>query len=59
MLLKPCLLALSFLAINEMMKGRGRHTLRAPMNPKTLSTFAKCRYQLKLLARWYGSSGNW
>lgn len=21
--------------------------------------FAKCRYHRKLLARWYGSSGNW
>jgi hypothetical protein len=36
-----------------------RRTLSAPMKPNTLSTFAKCRYQLKLLARWYGSSGNW
>jgi hypothetical protein len=36
-----------------------RRTLSAPMKPNTLSTFAKCRYQLKLLARWYGSSGSW
>jgi len=33
--------------------------LRAPINPNTLNTFAKCRYQLKLLARWYVSSGSW
>lgn len=33
--------------------------LSAPINPNTLNTFAKCRYQLKLLARWYVSSGNW
>lgn len=35
------------------------HTLSAPINPNTLNTFAKCRYQLKLLARWYASSGSW
>jgi hypothetical protein len=29
------------------------------MNPNTLNTFAKWRYQLKLLARWYVSSGSW
>jgi hypothetical protein len=29
------------------------------MKPNTLKIFAKCRYQPKLLARWYGSSGNW
>jgi hypothetical protein len=34
-------------------------TLSAPINPNTLNTFAKCKYQLKLLARWYESSGNW
>lgn len=32
--------------------------LNAPMNPNTLSTFAKCRYHSKFRARWYGSSGN-
>jgi hypothetical protein len=37
----------------------GAHTLSAPINPNTLNTFAKWRYQLKLLARWYASSGNW
>lgn len=37
----------------------GAYTLSAPINPNTLSTFAKWRYQLKLLARWYASSGNW
>ena len=34
-------------------------TLKAPINPKTLKIFAKCKYTPKLDARWYGSSGNW
>ena len=39
--------------------GFGEHTRKAPIKPKTLKIFAKCRYRPKLLARWYGSSGNW
>jgi hypothetical protein len=35
------------------------HTLKAPIKPNTLNKFAKCKYQPNLLARWYGSSGNW
>lgn len=37
----------------------GKHTRNDPRSPKTLKTFAKCRYHVKLLARWNGSSGSW
>lgn len=37
----------------------GKLTRNDPRNPKTLRTLAKCRYHLKLPARWNGSSGSW
>ena len=50
---------IGYVMASERARDRERkHTLKAPINPNTESTFAKCKYHPKFRARWNGSSGS-